>query len=164
MRGQEAPDGRKFAAAEEEGAVGHVVHGDDRAFRVGDDVILAVDARHSRWVPRVQKFSAPHRWDRWLLPPASYLSHRVHELDQTRCVTHGVVQTEREYETPALQARYLHALVCFVNSRVFTCKILSSYFFNFLISCCSSIISILCFFIMLLKCVCATFSFTKKDG
>ena len=105
-----ATEGGELVGAEE-GAVVHLVEGDDGVFGVDDFVVLVVHAGHVRWVSSVEKLPPPHRRNRRCVGSTRHLSHGGHELDQPRRVSHGVVQPQPKYEPSTLQPGHLSIVI-----------------------------------------------------
>ena len=106
-----AAEGGELVGAEEEGAVVHLVEGDDGVFGVDDFVVLVVHAGHVRGVSSVENLPPPHRRNRRRMGSTCHLSHGGHELDQPRRVGHGVVQPQPKYEPSALQPCHLSIVI-----------------------------------------------------
>ena len=104
---EEAAEGGELGGAEEEGAMFHVIEGDDGAFGVGHFVVLVVRARHARRVSSIEKLPAPHGWNRRGGGATRHLPHCAHELDEASRVAHGMVQPQPKDEASALEPCHL---------------------------------------------------------
>lgn len=103
-----AAEGGDVGGAEEKRTVHHVVEWDYSSFGVGYDVVLAVNARDTRWFACAQSVSFPYWCNGRSFSPTSELADCRHELDKPCGVAHGVVEPKGEDKPAAFQPRHLH--------------------------------------------------------
>lgn len=113
MLWEKSANGVDFLRAEEERTMSHIIERDDRPLGVGDFIVFMVRACYARWVPGVEYVSFPDRRNGESSRAACDFTYGVHELDDTSCVAHGVVEAEGERESAALQT--CHLLICGIN-------------------------------------------------